>query len=200
MHYKFSFYLILFIAICLILTSLFRKKVPSTKLQFLTHVLLYLIEIITATTIITYFIEKFEAISTNLSLLAVLRNYVFSYTIYQLFLLITFKLKDSLDVDAYTAIKNLIDKYQIFAEFDKKIPDEDLKEVNEKVNNSRMVFNKEQRIYTQKILTMVEAYNSGKIDVKDFRFALKQESREIDIQTKIISYGWMNSILLRIFK
>ncbi|WP_231398823.1 hypothetical protein [Bacillus sp. 95MFCvi2.1] len=159
-----------------------------------------MIEIITATTIITYFIEKFEAISTNLSLLAVLRNYVFSYTIYQLFLLITFKLKDSLDVDAYTAIKNLIDKYQIFAEFDKKIPDEDLKEVNEKVNNSRMVFNKEQRIYTQKILTMVEAYNSGKIDVKDFRFALKQESREIDIQTKIISYGWMNSILLRMLK
>lgn len=184
----------------LIIVVIIRKKKPSVKLQFLTHVLLYLIEIITVTTIFNFYMEKYEGVSNNSTLLNTLKNYVFGYTVYQLILLVTFKLKDSLDIDAYTSIKNEIDRCQLWAEFKKDVPSEYIEMMSDIVNKKGLVYTKEQRDYINEMLDKARLYNDKKLKVEDFRLYLKQQSMKMDLSAKIIGFGWMNSVLLRWFK
>lgn len=186
--------------VLLIIVLVLRKKRPSVKMQFLTHVLLYLIEIITVTTIFNYYMGKYEGVSNNSSLINTLKNYVFGYTVYQLILLVTFKLKDSLDIDAYTSMKNEIDRCQLWAEFKKKVPDEYIEKTSGIVNRKDVVYTKEQRDVLNEKLGMARLYNKEEISVEDFRLYLKQQSMQMDLSAKIIGFGWMNSVLLRWFK
>ena len=187
--------IILFILILLIIVSIVRKKAPSTKLQFITHILVYIIEVLFVTKLITNFIG-----TNNDTLLNVFKDYVFAYTLYQLFLLVTFKLKDSLDIDAFTAIKTIIDRIQLYGEYDKKVPEELIKSITEDGQAHGNVFNENQRNELMKIGQLAGFYNKGKISKEEFRFILKDNSLRLDKELKIYSYGWMNSILLRLFK
>lgn len=186
---------IILLLILLIIVLIVRKRKPSTELQFVTHILLYLIEILTVTKIIIYFIG-----TNSETLLSIFRDYIFAYTIYQLLLLVTFKLKDSLDIDAFTSIKTLIDRLQLYGEFNEKIPTALISTIKEEGQKSGNVFNKKQRNELTQIASLAEQYNSGKISREKFRFILKEKSLQVDIELKIYSYGWMNSILLRMFK
>ncbi|MBR8644254.1 hypothetical protein KEH51_05220 [[Brevibacterium] frigoritolerans] len=89
-------------------------------MQFYTHTFVYLLEVLIVTKVITYFIGT----TGNQPLFTTFKDYVFAYTLYQLFLLITFKLSDSLVVDGYTSIKTLLDRLQLYGEFDEKVPEE----------------------------------------------------------------------------
>ena len=193
-------YFILSMVLILIIVVTLRKIRPSTMLQFLTHVLLYMIEIISVTTFLNFIIKKYEIVSIDSSLLNTLKNYVFAYTVYQLLLLVTFKLKDSLNGDAYTSMKNEIDRCQIWAEFGKKIPDEYIEKFGKIISTPGVAYNKKQRDYFNKILRVIEKYNSNEIIVTDFRCYLKQQSIQFDYEIKLINFSWMNSILLRFTK
>ncbi|MGD6876144.1 hypothetical protein [Bacillus sp. OG2] len=191
---------ILAMLILLVIVVTIRKKIPSASMQFLTHVLLYLIEILTVTTIFNYFIGRYEGTVNNATLLNTLKNYVFGYTVYQLFLLVTFKLKDSLDIDSFNSIKGEIDRMQLFAEFKRELPYNYIEGLSEKVNSTALVYNEEQRSHFNKIIDMARLYDKGDATAEEFRFYLKYQSLQLDLSTKIISYGWMNSVLLRWFK
>lgn len=83
---------------------------------------MYCFEIILVSYLINIACINFELFSPPGNYLEALRNDVFYYTLYQLLLLITFKLNDAAETDALTAIKSIIDKFQVFAEFHRKIP------------------------------------------------------------------------------
>ena len=191
---------IILLCCTLIVTLVLKNRYPSSKLQMLTHVLIYLIEIISVTTFLNFLIEKYGILDSSGSRLDILRNYVFTYTVYQLVLLVTFKLKDSLDIDAYTSIKNEIDRCQLWAEFDEKIPIEYIHEINGILDKPGVVYNRKQREYLFNLVRMFQKYNNDKIGAKEFRLYLKQESLQVDYAIKIKSFGWMNSLLLRAIK
>ncbi|MDF9763725.1 hypothetical protein OKW24_005636 [Peribacillus simplex] len=187
-------YIIICTFICLIVVTIVRKKKPSASLQFLTHTILYLFEIL----VVTFLINKwFLDIGEDLSSIDTLKNYVFAYTIYQLFLLITFKLKDSLDIDAYTSLKYLIDMYQLYGEFNEKIPENLIAKVKDGANDLGIVYNAKVLKEVKTLENLARDYNSDKISTEMFRFYLKQRSINIDLGTKTVSYAWMNSVLIR---
>lgn len=187
-------YIIICTFICLIVVTIIRKKKPSASLQFLTHTVLYLFEIL----VVTFLINKWVlGVGEDLSSIDTLKNYVFAYTVYQLFLLITFKLKDSLDIDAYTSLKYLIDMYQLYGEFDEKVPENLIAKVKDGANDLGIVYNAKARKEVKRLEELVQDYNSDKISTKMFRFYLKQRSIHIDLEAKIASYAWMNSVLIR---
>lgn len=190
-------YIALLVSLILLIfiLSFIRKKAPSAKLQFLTHVLLYSVEILIVTKVIIYFIG-----SNSDQLLLTLKDYVFAFTLYQLLLLVTFKLKDSLDVDAYSLIKAFLDRLQLYAEFDKKIPDDAINVSRFEANNTANVFTKKQRKEIISIVDLAEKYNKKSITREEFRFTLKESSILLEKDLKIYGFGWMNSVLLRIFK
>lgn len=187
-------YIIICTFISLIVVTIIRKKRPSASLQFLTHTVLYLFEIL----VVTFLINKwFLGVGEDLSSIDTLKNYVFAYTVYQLFLLITFKLKDSLDIDAYTSLKYLIDMYQLYGEFDEKVPENLIAKVKDGANDLGIVYNAKARKEVKRLEELVQDYNSDKISTKMFRFYLKQRSIHIDLEAKTASYAWMNSVLIR---
>lgn len=62
------------------------------------------------------------------------------------------------------------------------------------------MYSKKEKEFLHGIIKLTSLYNQGLITNKDYRFSLKQESREIDLYLKIFNFSWMNSILLRILK
>ncbi|UAL53504.1 hypothetical protein [Metabacillus dongyingensis] len=200
MIYTYALIVVASLVLCLILNVLFRKMKPSTFGHTITHILLYLIEILTVTTIITWLLSGSETTGGDSTLLAVFRNFVFSYTLYQLVLLVTFKLMDSIDTDALTITKNINDKIQLYAEFKKKFPEEDIVKAKAYIHDSGVSFNNKQREYLLNLLNMVQLYNKNEISQEDFRLHLKIQSVELDTQLKMYGYGWMNSVLLRFIK
>ena len=195
MIYEYSIYIIILILFFLFVAVFIRKKKPSTFGHIITHILLYLFEIVSVTTLLTWLITD-----NTSSFLILLRNYVFSYTLYQLILLVTFKLIDSLNTDAWTSIKKLNDQAQVFAEFKRKFPEDKYNESRKIVTDTKISFNAEQRLYLQSLLDMIHAFNNEEIDIETYRCYLKLQSIELDNELKMLNYGWMNSILLRLFK
>ncbi|MEK4509481.1 hypothetical protein [Paenibacillus sp. FSL K6-2524] len=163
------------------------------------HVLLYFFEMFLVTTLIVWGING--VISFKVGLLEILRQYVFAYTLYQLILLTIFKIKGSLEVDALTSIKNEVDRFQVFAEFKKQIPNERLVKIRDLlIENKKTVFNNKHRTFLENLLDLVDRYNDKIITNDEFRFILKQESRELEFTTKVVNFYWMNSIFLRLLK
>lgn len=143
---------------------------------------------------------NFELFSPPSNYLESLRNYVFYYTLYQIILMVTFKLYDAAETDALTAIKSTLDKFQVFAEFHKKFPQVDLIRLQETIDSSKITFSKKHRQELDELILYLQNYNEGLISKDDIRAYLKIKSINIDLQIKTISYSWMNSILLRISK
>lgn len=183
----------------LCLVTIRKKKVKNETLELATNSLLYLLEILIVTSIIVSFLfhtASFFAVGDLLQLV-VLRDYVFAYTLYQLLLLITFKLKDSIDIDANNALKNMVDKLQLFGEFDRDIPSDVLDGYNGAIKT--VFFNEDQHKLIETINHLASEYNKT-ISKEEYRMALKSISLDLDMSIKISSYGWMQSILLRILK
>lgn len=194
------FWIILITIVLLFFVLLIRRKFTNEKLILATHSLLYLLEILIVTSFIVNFLfQKVDFfIFEGFLQLEILRDYVFAYTLYQLFLLMTFKLKDSIDVDANTAVKIMVDKLQLYGEFDKDVPSDVLDGYNEAIKT--VFFNEDQQKLTETIHHLASGYNDKTISKEDYRMALKSISLDLDMSIKISSYGWMQSILLRIFK
>lgn len=135
------------------------------------------------------------------SLLSTFKEYVFAYTLYQLILLSVFKLKDSIEIDALTAMKYHTDKFQTYVEFSNKIPKEEIELINIKLaQNQKMTLNTKHREYLRNLIQIAKNYNNDLIEKNELRLRLKQESINLDLILKQYGYHWMNSILLRVIK
>jgi hypothetical protein len=197
-YYKTLIIVVGTILILLIVNTVFRKIKPSSHAQIFTHILLYLFEITIVTSLINYLIMGYQ--SNTDTPLNILRNHIFAYTLYQLLLFVFFKLKDSTEADSLATIKNLADMYQVYAEFDKPIPDEDIDKSKKEFNSPRVTLSNKHRDIINYVNLLAENYNSDKLDTKEFRMQLKQISRDADFQAKMFNLSWMNSLLLRMFK
>jgi hypothetical protein len=162
------------------------------------HTALYFLEIIMATSLIRWLIEGNISSTTTLEFL---KETVFAFTLYQLLLLVVFKLKDSIETDALNTIKSVIDKFQVYAEFKMKIPVTLLNEMREKyIDNRKVVLNTKYREILNNLILLTDKYNRDDMSIESFRFILKQESLRLDLGIKITGYYWINSVLLRILK
>lgn len=188
------------LVIALIILAILNKVFPGFFIKLCIHTILYCLEIILVTCFINSIFINFELFNPPSNYLEALRNYVFYYTLYQLLLMVTFKLYDAAETDALTAIKSAIDKFQVFAEFDRKISKVDLAQLQETIYSSKITFAKRHRDQLIELLEYLENYNNELISKEDIRGYLKIQSLNIDLKIKTISYSWMNSILLRVIK
>lgn len=169
----------------------------NTRKLFI-HTLVYFTEIIMMTSLIRWLVEG-DLRTSNMPEL--LKEVVFAYTAYQLLLLMTFKLKDSVNVDGLSAVKNQFDRLQIYAEFKMKVPEDVIIEIKERlIDNAANTLNKYQRVLLNLFLEQTQRYNKEEITSEVYRFMLKQESRAIDAEIKTLGYHWMNCIALRLLK
>ncbi|OMD81169.1 MULTISPECIES: hypothetical protein [Paenibacillus] len=171
----------------------------KSKKQFIIHIVVYFIEIVLFTSLIIWIIEGLNF--NNRSFIDIIKQYVFAYTLYQLIIIAIFKFKDSVEIDALTSIKSLIDKFQIYAEFNIEIPESNIEDVRVKLlENDKVTMKNEHKVLVGEIIKQVEKYKKGDIGRDYFRFIMKQESREVETKLKIFSFHWMNSIFLRVLK
>ncbi|UKS27355.1 hypothetical protein LOZ80_39000 [Paenibacillus sp. HWE-109] len=171
--------------------------------KYLKHLFLYFLEMVIATTTTTIrtFLEGSGALLYNSVLINILKDYVFAYTLYQLVLIAAFKLKDSIEIDALTSLKNESDRFQIYAEFKNKIPQAAIDKMkNYLTENPKVMLKNEHRVLFEHLTIAARSYNSDDILPEEFRMRMKQFSREMDHQIKVLGFTWMNSILLRIMK
>lgn len=183
----------------LVLVASKKKRTRTEKLEIGTNSLVYLLEIQLVTSIIVNLLFNHDTFLSfeNLFQLVVLRDYVFAYTLYQLILLVSFKIKDSIDIDANNALKSIVDRFQLFGEFDKEVPTDVVERYRREMNE--VFFNDEQQELIEKIFILVSDYNKTR-QKDEYRLALKSISIDIDMQIKISNYGWMQSVFLRILK
>lgn len=192
---------ILISLLLLLITLAILNKIFSNYLvKLCIHTIMYCFEIVLVTYLINIACINLKLFIPPNNYLESLRNYVFYYTLYQLLLMVSFKLYDVAETDALTAIKSTIDKFQVFAEFHRKIPQIDLMHLQETTNSAKITFSKKHRKELYELIQYLQSYNDDLISKDDIRAYLKIKSINIDLQLKTISYSWMNSILLRIFK
>ena len=196
MEEKILICLLLLLVIFVILNKIFTNYF----IKLCIHTTIYCFEIMLVTYLMNIACINFELFSPPSNYLESLRNYVFYYTLYQIILMVTFKLYDAAETDALTAIKSTLDKFQVFAEFHKKFPQVDLIRLQETIDSSKITFSKKHRQELDELILYLQNYNEGLISKDDIRAYLKIKSINIDLQIKTISYSWMNSILLRISK
>jgi len=160
------------------------------------HIIIYFIEMIIVTTMIVFIFGDIDY--SKSSLLAILKEYVFAFTFYQLVLISVFKLKDSLILDGLTFVKNVADQLQLFAEFNKKVPESVMQDIQK--TQEKAVMKEEHRKCIMNLITLAENYNNDTIDREHFRLKMKQSASDVDFRMKLYSFHWMNSALLRIGK
>lgn len=192
---------ILISLLVLLITFVILNKVFTKYfIKLCIHSIIYCFEIVLVTYLMNIACINFELFSPPSNYLESLRNYVFYYTLYQLLLMVTFKLYDAAETDALTAIKSTIDKFQVFAEFQRKIPQLDLISLQETKVSTKITFSKKHRQELEELIHNLQSYNANLVSKDDIRAYLKIQSLNIDLELKTISYNWMNSFLLRIFK
>jgi hypothetical protein len=113
---------------------------------------------------------NFELFSPPSNYLESLRNYVFYFTLYQILLMITFKLYET---DALSAIKSTIDKFHVFVEFNRKFPQEDLIQLQETIDSTNITFSKKHRQELKELIQYLQCYNVELISKDDIRAYLK---------------------------
>jgi len=192
--------ILLALFIFIILIALINKLLVTHFIKIILHTTLYLFEIILITYLMNITFLEFELFNPPSTYLEALRNYMFYFSIYQFVLMVTFKLFDSTEVDALNAIKKHIDQSQVFAEFNKQIPNHHKEKLLYLINSKKVTLNKKHRDFSQKVLELIENYNQGNLHKDEFRCILKLESLELDLYIKTFGYNWINSVLLRIFK
>lgn len=118
---------------------------------------MYFIEIVLFTSLIIWIIEGLNF--NNRSFIDIIKQYVFAYTLYQLIIIAIFKFKDSVEIDALTSIKSLIDKFQIYAEFNIEIPESNIEDVRVKLlENDKVTMKNEHKVLVGEIIKQVEKY------------------------------------------
>lgn len=129
--------------------------------------------------------------------LSFFKDFVFSYSIYQLVLLTIFKLKDSTTTDTLSAMKKYIDTHLLHIEFERPMSPEISLNANKAYQGCR---NKKHRLRWINLLKLERMYYRGLLRGDDFKFTLKKAAIEIEHESKINNFFWMNSILLRVTK
>lgn len=188
------------IILLIIVIALSNKYFNSYFLKLFLHTALYLFEIILVTFIFNEVFIKYALITPPSNYFEALRNYMFYFSVYQLLLIVTFKLFDSAKIDTLNAIKKFVDQSQVLAEFKEKVPENQIDKFRYMLNSKQVTMDRKLRAYGDNILNLILMYNNQKIAIDKFRCALKLESLEIDLMVKEFGYSWINSILLRIFK
>lgn len=175
-----------------------KFKHNSTFKKFF-YFFIFIGEVFTATTLLNIFLFS-TSVQTTFD---VIKNYLASYTIYQLIVLVTFRFWDASRIDAKTLIKNTSDELQIAAEFKQNISDEAIKFLNEETSlKNDVAWTKNDKSILEELLERAQNYNKDKeqVDINEFRHRMKQISRAMDFEMKIYSFSWMNSIILRKIK
>ncbi|AMQ05233.1 hypothetical protein MKY15_11730 [Sporosarcina sp. FSL K6-1540] len=190
--------LVLFTFIILIILA--NKFFGTHFIKMVLHITLYLFEIILVTYLMNITFLELDLFNPPSNYFEALRNYMFFFSIYQLVLIVTFKLLDSTEVDALNTIKKHIDQSQVFAEFNKEIPDNHKESLLYLIKSKKVTLNNKYRNFSRRILDLIDGYNKGDLPKDEFRCILKLESLELDLHVKTLGYGWSNSVLLRISK
>lgn len=191
---------LIIILLLIVVITIRNKYFNSYLLKLFLHTALYLFEIILVTFIFNEVFIKYALINPPSNYFEALRNYMFYFSVYQLLLIVTFKLFDSAKIDALNAIKKFVDQSQVLAEFKEKVPEDQINKFHYMLNSKKVTMNRKLREYGNKILNLILIYNNEEIASDKFRCKLKLESLEIDLMIKEFGYSWINSILLRIFK
>lgn len=191
---------LIIILLLIVVITISNKYFNSYLLKLFLHTALYLFEIILVTFIFNEVFIKYALINPPSNYFEALRNYMFYFSVYQLLLIVTFKLFDSAKIDALNAIKKFVDQSQVLAEFKEKVPEDQINKFHYMLNSKKVTMNRKLREYGNKILNLILIYNNEEIASDKFRCKLKLESLEIDLMIKEFGYSWINSILLRIFK
>ncbi|MCY8328882.1 hypothetical protein MOC47_08480 [Bacillus spizizenii] len=189
--------IIISLFVLLTITVFLKNKKPTMNKHTVVHTTLYLIEAITATTILIYL---FGISEEKLNFFEIFRNYVFSFTVYNGLLYFTFRMHDTLVLDSLTALRTRLERYMIHTEFEKIIPDELLKQDKKDISNEGVSFRQKDREELKQIINSCNKYNLGKMKPNDLRFILKKKIAAIDHDIKCYGFTWMNSIFLRMFK
>lgn len=189
--------IIISLFVLLTITVFLKNKKPTMNKHTVVHTTLYLIEAITATTILIYL---FGISEEKLNFFEIFRNYVFSFTVYNGLLYFTFRMHDTLVLDSLTALRTRLERYMIHIEFEKIIPDELLKQDKKDISNEGVSFRQKDREELKQIINSCNKYNLGKMKPNDLRFILKKKIAAIDHDIKCYGFTWMNSIFLRMFK
>ncbi|CAM4124695.1 hypothetical protein SAEN111111_10135 [Saccharibacillus endophyticus] len=175
------------------LVSISFLKNKSSFIYILKHYLLYFFEIVASSMLINYVIGGFKEEST----LVLLKDFIFSYTVYQLILLTFFKIKDSTDTDTLNAMKVYLDTLLLYLEFDKENHPQLIESAKLAQGSCRN--KKHVRLWAQ-IIESQEAYAKKILKDEDYKFYLKNIILKVENENKTINFFWMNSLLLRIFK
>ncbi|MFT4400486.1 hypothetical protein ACMX2I_10650 [Bacillus sp. SW14] len=189
--------IIIFLFVLLTITVFLKNKKPTMNKHTVVHTTLYLIEAVTATTILIYL---FGISEEKLNFFEIFRNYVFCFTVYNGLLYFTFRMHDTLVLDSLTALRTRLERYMIHTEFEKNIPDELLKRDKKDISNEGISFRQKDREELKQIIHSCYKYNLGKLKPNDLRFILKKKIATIDHDIKCYGFTWMNSIFLRMFK
>ncbi|MGG0052087.1 hypothetical protein [Bacillus atrophaeus] len=189
--------IIIFLFVLLTITVFLKNKKPTMNKHTVVHTTLYLIEAVTATTILIYL---FGISEEKLNFFEIFRNYVFCFTVYNGLLYFTFRMHDTLVLDSLTALRTRLERYMIHTEFEKIIPDELLKQDKKDISNEGVSFRQKDREELKQIINSCYKYNLGKLKPNDLRFILKKKIAAIDHDIKCYGFTWMNSIFLRMFK
>lgn len=189
----YGYLLIVLLVIFTLLILILTIKNKSNFVYILKHYLLFLFEIIISTMLINLLIGGFQ----EESVLGFFKDFLFSYSVYQLILMTLFKLKDSTEIDEINSIKNYIDYLLLHLEFEKEVPKQ-IREIAEEA--SECCRNKKQIKKWARVFEMEEMHRGDLLSDNDFRFRLKGLIIEIEHEAKIINFFWMNSIILRMIK
>ncbi|MED1443024.1 hypothetical protein P4U24_14725 [Aeribacillus composti] len=195
--YLIASFIMMLLVTFLILTVKYKNKTNTDSPHVIVQSLLFLIEVTIATTLINFLLGEFKE---NVTVYSIFRSYVFSFTLYQLFIYFTFKMYDSFIIDSLTATKKCIDIYLIYVDQNKSIPEELLQKDTNKINDKGVSFKNSHRQILLEIIEYSYLYNKGKISQNEFKINLKKQVTEIEHQIKIKNLPWQNSIFLRLVK
>ncbi|PJN48802.1 hypothetical protein PAEAM_56640 [Paenibacillus sp. GM1FR] len=184
-------YVLIFMLVLLVFVS--ARKYKSNFIYILKHYMLFFVEIIISSMLINLLIGGFK----DNTILSFFKDFIFSYSIYQLVLLTVFKLKDSTTTDTFTAMKNYLDNHLLHLEFGRPLSPGISLNGNKISDGCR---NKNHRLIWVNLIKLEKMYSRGLLRGDDYKFTLKKVAIDIEHQSKINNFFWMNSILLRIIK
>ena len=197
---KNSFIFIVFFSIILaiILVQVFRKKRSSPFLTKLTDVLVYLLELFIAGTLLNMLFDK-VSFQAEKSYFLIFKDYVFANSIYSILITMIIKFWDGNTIDAYNSIEVYIKRCMLLcndANSFRNLLIEYSKPLEHFSTNG---------MYTKTMiekLNEIDMYNKefleGNIEKEQYKFSMDSVLISVNNEKTIITFGWQNSLILRI--
>jgi hypothetical protein len=188
----------------LIFLVISNKKNSNYKKQLKIQMILYIIEVLIITSLLSYIFTSIEEGTFNLNNwktkkndFQVLERFIFSLTAYQGIRYLILKLKDGADYDSFISLKYALDSIIIMIESGIELSNEMIDELHDKITNPSQMYNDKTRELGLQAHGYLIRYQKGEMEKNEIIYVLKKLARDLEHGANITNLIWMNSIFLR---